>query len=157
MTEFGGGSGTIQPVAIPNGSTEHGPALPPSMTEPKQTVDELVSDLKKSPFFMTSLDDAGDEYNPEVEAIKALIYEGNRGEQATNFREQGNEDAKLKHWTDAREQYSKGLAALKVPRKSEDPVNEDEDSKEIDLKELLLVNRALCQLELSRSFPSAHF
>ena len=147
------GSDTAQPsaAAIPNSHTEYGPSLPPSMAAPKQTVDELVSDLKKSPFFMTSLDDVGDEYNPGVEAIRALIYEGSRGEQATNFREQGNEDAKARRWTDAREQYSKGLAALKAPRKPEDPANEDEDKKEIGLKELLLVNRALCQLELSRS------
>ena len=139
----GGGQSTANVVI------EHGPSLPPSMTEPKQSVDELVADLKKSPFFMTSLEDVGAEYNPGVEAIKALIYEGSRSEQASNFREQGNEDARSKNWTDAREQYSKGLAVLKVPRRSEDPVADDEDKKELMLKELLLVNRALCQLELS--------
>jgi hypothetical protein len=132
-------------------SLKQGPALPPTMTEPKQSVDELVAEMKKSPFFMTSLEDVGDEENPALDAIKALIYEGSRGEIASNFKEQGNEDARTKNWKDAKEQYTKGLTALKAPRKEEDPTGEDEDKKESNLRELLLVNRALCHLELSRS------
>lgn len=125
-----------------------GPSLPPQMAEQKQSVDHLVKDLKRSPFFMTSLDDAGDEENPELDAIRALIYEGTRAEIASNFREQGNEDARLKRWKEAKEFYTKGLAALKGERKDEDPSGEDENRKEAAIKELLLVNRALCHLEI---------
>lgn len=122
-----------------------GPAPPPKPE--KQSIDDLVKDLKKSPFFMTSLDDAGDEENIELEAIRALIYEGTRAEIASNFKEQGNEEARLKHWKEARELYSKGLAALKAERKEEDPVGEEEDRKERRVKEVLHVNKALCELE----------
>ena len=131
--------------------TQPGPALPPSMTAEKQSVDDLVKDLKKSPFFMTSLDDVGDEENPELEAIRALIYEGSRAEVASNFREQGNEDARLRRWKEAKELYTKGLAALKAERKEEDPRGAEEDRKEAMVKELLLVNRALCHLEIRTS------
>ena len=124
------------------------PALPPYLSERHQTVDELAADLKKSPFFMTSLDDAGDEDNPELDAIRALIYEGSRAEIAGNFKEQGNEMARSKQWKDGKEQYTKGLAALKVERKAEDPDGEEEDRKEKTIKEALLANRALCHLEL---------
>ena len=129
-------------------SPEQGPALPPQMAEEKQSVDDLVKDLKKSPFFMTSLEDAGDEENPELDAIRALIYEDSRAETASNFREQGNEEAKLRHWREAKDLYTKGLAALKAKRKDEDPTGKDEDEKEVAVKELLLINRALCHLEI---------
>ena len=122
--------------------------LPPHLSERHQTVDELARDLKKSPFFMTSLDDAGDEDNPELDAIRALIYEGTRAETAENLREQGNESARSKQWKDGKEQYTKGLAALRAERKAEDPEGEDEDGKEKRIKEALLANRALCHLEL---------
>ena len=125
-----------------------GPAVPPQMSDEKQSVDDLVKDLKKSPFFMTSLEDAGDDENLELEAIRALIYEGSRAEVASNFREQGNEEARLKQWKEAKEIYSKGLAALKAPRKEEDATGKEEDKKEATVKELLLVNRALCHLEI---------
>lgn len=125
------------------------PDLPPQMAETRQqTVDEVVRDLKRTPFFMTSLDDADDEPNPELDAIKALLYEGSRGEIAENFREQGNEFARDKQWKDGKELYTKGLAALKAAPKDEDPTGPDEDLKEARTKELLLVNRALCHLEL---------
>ena len=129
-------------------SSEQGPALPPNMGEEKQSVDDLVKDLKKSPFFMTSLEDAGDEDNPELDAIRALLYEDSRAETASNFREQGNEEAKLKRWKEAKDLYTKGLAALKAKRKDEDPTGTSEDEKEAAVKELLLINRALCHLEI---------
>ena len=134
-----------------------GPALPPDLELMKnQTVDEVAADLKKSPFFMTSLADAGDEDNPELDAIKSLLYEGTRAENAENFREQGNDYTKSKQWKDGRELYTKGLLALQVERRDEDPTGEEEDQKEMEIKEKLLVNRALCQLKLrisSRNFP----
>ena len=137
---------TVEPV----------PALPPHLSERHQTVDELAADLKRSPFFMTSLDDAGDEDNPELDAIRALLYEGSRGEIAGNFREQGNELAKSRQWKDSKEQYTKGLAALKAERKKEDPEGEEEDEKERGIKEALLANRALCHLELRTCGSSTH-
>ena len=154
--DYGEFSRTAPTPPAVNGTTEHGPTLPPSMVEPKQSGDELVADLKKSPFFMTSLEDAGDEENIELEAIKALIYEGSRGEVASNFRESGNEEARSKKWRDAKELYTKGLAALKAPRNTEDPTGQEEDQKEASTKEVLLVNRALCHLEL-RTCSLAHY
>jgi hypothetical protein len=132
------------------------PDLPPLLADNHhQTVDEVVKDLKRSPFFMTSLDDAGDEPNPELDAIKALMYEGSRVENAEDFREQGNEFAREKKWKDGKELYSKGLKALKAARRDEDPTGPEEDQKETRSKELLLVNRALCHLELRA--PSSPF
>ena len=126
------------------------PALPPYLSEMKsQTVDEVAADLKRSPFFMTSLEDADDTDNPELDAIRALMYEGTRAEIAEGFREQGNEMAKAKKWSDGKEQYSKGILALRVERKEGDPVGEEEDKRETTVLEACYVNRALCNLELS--------
>ena len=126
------------------------PPLPPHLTNTnKMSVDEVAADLKKLPFFMTSMDDATDEENVEMEAIRALMYEGTRAEVAEGFREQGNEMAKAKKWADGKEFYTKGLAALRVERKEEDPGGEEKDKRERNVKEACLVNRALCHLELS--------
>lgn len=124
---------------------------------------------------MTSLDS---EDNVDLEALKALAYEGTKAEVAGNFREQGNECAKLKQWKDAREYYDKALAVLKhgVPKAEatedgpaemdlgnkkeesmvdgvvgEEEVDEEvERKKEKDIGEASYVNRALCNLELRR-------
>ena len=137
-----------------------GPAPPAT-----QSVDEVVADLQKSPFFMTSLPQKGvsqnnggePEENLELAAMQALQYEGTRAEIAGNFRETGNDMAKEKKWSDAREFYNKALAALKVER-SEDEMTElkekgisevQEEKKERELEIACLGNRALCQLELS--------
>ena len=85
-----------------------------------------------------------------MEAIRALQYEGTRGEIAKGFKEQGNEMVKAKMWRDAKEFYIKGLAVLTGPNKweeGEDPVAERQ--KEKALEEACYVNRALCNLELS--------
>jgi hypothetical protein len=91
-------------------------AMPPTMSNTKKyTTDELLAELNRSPLFMTSLDDTE---NPALEALKALAYEGTVAEVAGNFREQGNECARAKQWTDAREYYDKALAVVKhgVPK-----------------------------------------
>ncbi|MCJ1388881.1 hypothetical protein MMC18_001732 [Xylographa bjoerkii] len=125
------------------------PPLPPHLASTaKMSIDEVAADLKKSPFFMTSIDDAIDEDNVEMEAIRALMYEGTRAEVAEGFREQGNEMAKAKKWADGKEFYTKGILALRVERKEEDPKGEAEDNREMTVKEVCLVNRALCHLEL---------
>ncbi|MCJ1418368.1 hypothetical protein MMC32_004715 [Xylographa parallela] len=125
------------------------PPLPPHLANTnKMSIDEVAADLKKSPLFMTSFDDATDEDNVEMEAIRALMYEGTRAEVAEGFREQGNEMAKAKKWADGKEFYTKGLAALRVERKEGDPKGEEEDKREMTVKEACLVNRALCHLEM---------
>ncbi|KAI3322169.1 TPR-like protein [Xylariaceae sp. AK1471] len=155
------------------------PELSPgrAMTE-KKTVDEVVAELKKSPFFMTELEE-----NDETEAFKALAYEGTPLETAAGFKEQGNECFKRKRWVDAKEFYTKGiliLAAEERKRKqaaaepsSQPPTNvgsqekdenkgdrkkeEGEENKEASEEEIqqqratlesLYVNRAACHLEL---------
>lgn len=69
-----------------------------------------------------------------------------------------------KRWGDAKEFYTKGIAALKSAPASqvEGPASEDEQRKEREkernLEEACYVNRALCNLELRMSFtpPPSH-
>jgi len=153
-------------------------------------VDSVAAELKRTPFFMTSLEDAGDaDDNVELDAMRALAYEGTRLEIAENFRQQGNEAAKVKDWGNGKDFYGKAVVALRTERKNEEfeefrrdvegegegesrvvegEGNEDlgsrgademvgkklaerlkeEDRKEAGLKEICLVNRALCHLGL---------
>ena len=98
----------------------------------------------------------------ELEALRALQYEGTPAEIAQGFKEQGNEVVKLKRWNDGKEFYTKGLAVLAERRKArllgssyvpgEEPsIAEDraEIGKQKELEEACFVNRALCNLELS--------
>ncbi|KAK4963956.1 hypothetical protein LTR28_004226, partial [Elasticomyces elasticus] len=92
------------------------PAMPPAMAEVKQhTADEVLAMMNRMPLFMTSLDesDGADGSNAELDAIRALVYEGTRAEVAENFRQQGNEMARVRRWGDAREYYTKALAAVR--------------------------------------------
>jgi hypothetical protein len=140
-------------------------AMPPAMHSIRQyTADEVVSMLNRTPLFMTELDETdgkGGE-NVELEALKALAYEGTRAEIAQNFREQGNDHAKAKHWPEAKGYYDQAIAALKNPNvKPQDPeegapdmdvVDIDEKAeakKEKEIEEACHINRALCNLELS--------
>ncbi|KAI1352913.1 TPR-like protein [Xylaria sp. FL0043] len=84
------------------------PELSPgrAMTE-KKTVDEVVAELKRTPFFMTELEE-----NDETEAFKALAYEGTPLENSLEFKEQGNECFKARRWADAKEFYTKGILIL---------------------------------------------
>ena len=97
--------------------------------------------------------------NIELEAIRALQYEGTRAENAQSFREQGNELVKAKRWKDGKEFYTKGIAVLSrnpqdLQETGETPSadEEAERGKEKELEEVCYVNRALCNLELSRCF-----
>jgi hypothetical protein len=125
--------------------------LPPSK---EKDVDELISEMKKIPLFMTSMDDV-DEDNEMIEALKAIAYEGTRAEIAQNFKDQGNECIRTKQYSDAREFYTKALAALrgpKVPQGASEVVEIDDEAeakKEKFLEEACYANRALCQLEMS--------
>lgn len=138
--------------------------LPPAMAEIKsQTADQVLEQMNRVPLFMTTLDesDGSGGENIELEALKALAYEGTRAEVAENFRQQGNECAREKKWVDAREFYDKAIAALKAPRKPQDAeepeiaieaaeVDEEAEAvKEKEIEEACYINRALCNLEKS--------
>ncbi|KAL8884364.1 MAG: hypothetical protein Q9215_007568, partial [Flavoplaca cf. flavocitrina] len=95
------------------------PALPPAMDSVRShTADEIVNMMKRTPLFMTEVDDLGGDggapsENIELEALRALQYEGTRAEIALGFKERGNEMVGEKKWKDAREFYTKGILALK--------------------------------------------
>jgi tetratricopeptide (TPR) repeat protein len=127
--------------------------LPPAMAEVQnKTADELAQEFNRIPLFMTHLPEA-DGDNVALDGIKALVYEGTRLQVATNFRNQGNDFARSKNWKDAKESYSKALAALDGPQEDAeieiDKVKEAQEEKA--LREICLVNRALSHLELSMS------
>jgi hypothetical protein len=152
-----------------DGPAQPGAAMPPAMDSVKQhSADDILKMMNKMPLFMTSLDETGEDggENVALEALKALAYEGTRAENAGSFREQGNEQAKLKRWADAREFYNKALGALKLPQKPQDADEgepdmdvveldpEEEAKKEREIEEACLTNRALCNLEMSIYTPT---
>ncbi|KAG7845476.1 hypothetical protein KL941_003322 [Ogataea angusta] len=112
------------------------PDLPPQLAElANKPTEEVMADLNRLPLFMTELDEsdgAGGE-NLHVEALKALAYEGEPDEIATNFKNQGNDCYKAKQYKNAVEYYTKGL---------EVGCNMDE------INAALYLNRAACNLEL---------
>jgi hypothetical protein len=139
--------------------------MPPAMAEIKsQSVDKVLQEMNRMPLFMTNLDETDGEggENDALEALKALAYEGTRAEIAENFRQQGNDCARGKLWSDAKEFYDKALAALKGPQNNPDPDAEgpkvievefdeaEEAAKEKVIEEACHVNRALCNLEKSK-------
>ncbi|GAW14352.1 hypothetical protein ANO14919_037530 [Xylariales sp. No.14919] len=157
---------------IPNIAPAMFPELSPgrAMTE-KKSVDEVVAELKKTPFFMTELEE-----NDETEAFKALAYEGTPLENASEFKEQGNDCFKTRRWADAKEFYTKGILILaaeeRIRKRADDQpsqqppkvksefgeerlngekkqaASEDEICQERAILESLYVNRAACHLEL---------
>lgn len=143
-------------------------AMPPAMADIKsQGTDQVLKEMNRLPLFMTSLDETDGEggENIALEALKALAYEGTRAEIAENFRQQGNECARAKQWADAKSYYDKAIAALKGPVQPQSEELEDgakvievveideqaEKKKEKEIEEACYVNRALCNLEKSRS------
>lgn len=151
-----------EPATQPEGQTQSA-EIPPGMQRMNNysDVDELIKEMNRVPLFMTSLDetDGAEGENMELEALKALAYEGTRAEIAQNFREQGTELIKTeKRYREAREYYTKALNALKAPPPPLDPEQgpqvveideEAEEKKERSIEEVCLVNRALCNLEMS--------
>lgn len=136
-----------------NGTTTT-PPLPPQMASVKaHSVDEIVDLMNRTPLFMTDLSSEALADNPELDAIRALQYEGTRAEVAQGFRESGNDCARGKLWKDAKEFYTKGLAALRAERNEEESGlvldEEEEEKKERQIEEACYINRALCNLELS--------
>ncbi|KAI9736121.1 MAG: hypothetical protein M1835_003337 [Candelina submexicana] len=150
---------------MPNGSIPRqerastAPALPPPMDSIKsRTPAEVLTNLNRTPLFMTSLDDTDGAVgeNVELEALKALAYEGTPAEVAENFREQGNECFRARKWTDAVEFYTKGIVVLQEAKRKRkvgqvedgEKISGSEVEKERGLEEACLVNRAACNLEL---------
>ena len=129
-----------------------------------QATTEVLTEMNRMPLFMTNLDETDGEggENIALEALKAMAYEGTRAEIAENFRQQGNECARAKQWTDAKEFYDKAVAALKGPQNNPDPDASGPDVIEVELdeaeeakkekatEEACYVNRALCNLEKSK-------
>jgi tetratricopeptide (TPR) repeat protein len=113
-----------------------------------------MADLNKSPLFMTELEE-----NDDLAALQALAYEGTPLENATDFKERGNECFKEKRWRDAIEFYGRGVSLITQEEKrrarGEAPheTNPDGDKEaEVAAQRAVLgtlyVNRAACQLEL---------
>jgi len=125
------------------------PELPPAMAEMRnKSTQEILDDLNKSPLFMTDLEE-----NDDLEALKALAYEGTPEEVAAGFKERGNECFKMRDWANAKEFYKKGIEVLllevrKRQRKEGEEKDAEEVQREIGILEACLVNRAACHLEL---------
>ncbi|KAI1409141.1 TPR-like protein [Hypoxylon sp. FL1857] len=115
----------------------------------KKTVDEVAAELKKTPFFMTELEE-----NDDTEAFKALAYEGTPFEVASDFKDHGNECFREKRWADAKEFYTKGILVLAAEERKRAKGEPNPEETEEDVKgqrsvlESLYVNRAACHLEL---------
>jgi tetratricopeptide (TPR) repeat protein len=123
------------------------PALPPALAMLQgKTLDEKLKDLNESPLFMTELVE-----NDDLEALKALAYDGTPLEVAAGFKERGNESFQEKGWKDAKEFYSKAINVLllEVRKRQKGEIKKGGDEKEeIKVLEASLVNRAASHLEL---------
>ncbi|KAG0649509.1 STI1 stress-inducible [Hyphodiscus hymeniophilus] len=125
------------------------PSLPPGLAAMKgKSGEEILKDLNKHPLFMTDLEE-----NDELEAFKALAYEGAPAEVAQGFKERGNESFKERGWKDAKEFYGKAIQVLllevrKRQAGEKTEADDDEIKREIAILEACLVNRAACHLEL---------
>lgn len=93
---------------------------------------EMYEDLNQIPFFMTEFQDNGEE-NVQVEALRALAYEGEPLEVAENFKAQGNDCFRRKQFKDAAQFYTQAL---------------DQRFEHAELTAACLGNRAQCNLEL---------
>jgi len=145
----------INSFSLPSDSTPQDgttPSLPPAMAAFRnKTSDEILADLNKTPLFMTTLEE-----NDDLEALKALAYEGTPFEVATSFKEHGNEAFKAKGYKDAKEFYTKAINVLLLEvrkrqrgePKPESEGGEEEVKREVAVLEACLVNRAACHLGL---------
>jgi hypothetical protein len=112
------------------------PALPPGLAQLNSVPrDVFFEEMERHPLFMRTLDQSDPTENIEIEALKALAYEGTPSEVAKNFKSQGNEAFHERRYHDALEFYSKGLAAK---------------SGDVETEAALLLNRAAVNLELGK-------
>jgi hypothetical protein len=129
------------------------PSLPPYMAAMQgKTDEEIRAELNKTPLFMTELEE-----NDEIEAFKALAYEGTPAEVALGFKDNGNECFKVGKWKDAKEFYTKGIGVLQAEQRKRNAVTSNSENtkdfeegvqKQLSILEACLVNRAACHLSL---------
>jgi hypothetical protein len=159
--------------STPSNSSSNGPVVGPAPQVPQtiaafanKSSEEIISELNKTPLFMTEL-----EQNDELEAFKALAYDGTPSENAQNFKEHGNEVFKQRKWVDAKEFYTKAISLLQIEERKRSraqaskekaaatPLEESKDSEE-EVKtqrailEACLGNRSACHVQL-KNYRSA--
>ncbi|QPG75770.1 hypothetical protein FOA43_003130 [Brettanomyces nanus] len=100
-------------VTTPESTMEGAPQLPPGMAEfTGKSSEEMLAELKKSPFFMDSYDANGDHGdNPQLEALKSLQSEGTPKEIAERQKSRGNDFYKRKQYREALKCYTEGIDA----------------------------------------------
>ncbi|OAX39042.1 40S ribosomal protein S7 [Rhizopogon vinicolor AM-OR11-026] len=98
----------------------------------ESSFEEKMAALESTPLFMKSLPSEESD-DPVIQALQSLAFEGTPDEIAQNFKEQGNDYFKGKRYREALDFYTQGIDA-----KPSDP----------SLHEVLLCNRAACNLEL---------
>ena len=97
--------------------------------------------------------------------MRALKYEGTPAEVALGLKDNGNELVRLKRWKEAKNLYTEALVVLHkspnhdVPTVSEPTefsgvtnAKQSNSQQEKLIEEACLINRALCNLELSMKF-----
>ena len=131
------------------------PALPPGLAiHSGKTSQQILTELNKTPLFMTEMED-----NDDIAALQALAYEGSALENSAGFKDRGNECFKARDHNNAREFYKKGillLAAEEAKRKrgqvTKNPDGIPDDENEIKAQRSMLdnlyTNKAACELEL---------
>ncbi|KAL7415698.1 hypothetical protein BDY24DRAFT_381927 [Mrakia frigida] len=118
-------STTTEPSS--SASTSAGPTLPP-----QKSVEDHFAD---APLFMTSLpEEEGD--NDAISALQALVFDETPDEVARNFKNQGNEYYAGRRFREAQGFYTQAIDAKPLDN---------------DLLEVLLVNRAACNLALENN------
>jgi hypothetical protein len=143
-------SNALDAFTLPANGNDPMPALHPAMAAMHgKSTTEILADLNKIPLFMTELEE-----NDELEAFKALAYEGTPAEVALNFKERGNECFKEKKWVDAKEFYTKGIQVLQAEQRKRateirnDHIKSPDETEELQILETSLLNRAACHLSL---------
>ncbi|PHH50660.1 Hsp70/Hsp90 co-chaperone cns1 [Ceratocystis fimbriata CBS 114723] len=138
-----------------NSVDKSAPSIVGPMPLPGKTADEMYEELKSTPLFMTEIED-----NDAVAAFQALDYEGTPLENATDFKNRGNEFFRSKQWKDAREFYTKGVEILWIEERKRSrgqitknpetnlPDSPEEITRQKQMLESLYSNRAACNLEL---------
>ncbi|RKF65893.1 Hsp70/Hsp90 co-chaperone CNS1 [Erysiphe neolycopersici] len=138
------------------------PSLPPAIAPlHDKPASEILAELNKMPLFMTTMEE-----NDDVEALRALAYEGTPLEVAGGFKEHGNESFSKKKWKDAKIFYEKAIDVLLIEEQKRQrgdigsseasTETEREKQQEISLLEICLVNRAACHLELQNYRSAIH-
>ncbi|KAJ1679902.1 HSP70/90 co-chaperone [Spiromyces aspiralis] len=99
--------------------------------------DKLDEELNSVPLFMQTMPTEEEiESNVALSALQSLAYDGTPDEIAQNFREQGNDFYKEKNYQEAAKYYTQALG---------------QNFQDDKLREMLLTNRAACNLELIRA------